>query len=105
MLGWYLDILLGYLIRSLVRFIRMRRSENWPVVNGVILSATCPPTHYGGPVAEFGYNYIRSGEYYSGVHRTPFMLRSSAEYYVNQIVVGAQIGVRIKPTQTSFSYC
>jgi len=53
---------------------------------------------YGGPVAELGYTYIYEGEYYSGIHRKAFMLRSSAENYVSQIHIGSQIPVRVKPT-------
>jgi hypothetical protein len=97
--GWYLDILVGYHIRSLLRFVNVRRSEKWPVVVGAISSVTCPPAPYGGPIAAFGYTYIHSGHYYSGQHNKGFLLKSSAEDYVGRFVVGTQIGVRVKPLQ------
>jgi hypothetical protein len=103
MIGWYFDIVVGFLIRTVVRLVKIRSSETWPVENGTISSATCPPGVYGGPVAELGYSYIHKGEYYSGVHRKAFMLRGSAEDYVSQIVIGSQIVVRVKPTQPQTS--
>ena len=103
MIGWYFDIVVGFLIRTVVRFVRIRSSETWPVEKGTISSATCPLAAYGGPVAELVYTYIHKGEYYSGVHRKAFMLRGSAEDFVSKIVIGSQIAVRVKPTQPETS--
>ena len=103
MIGWYFDIVVGFLIRTVVRFVKIRSSETWPVEKGTISSARCPPAVYGGPVAELGYTYIHKGEYYSGVHGKAFMLRGSAEDYVSRIVIGSQIAVRVKPTQPETS--
>ena len=103
MIGWYFDIVIGFLIRTVVRFVTLRSSKTWPVEKGTISSAVCPPAVYGGPVAELGYTYIHKGEYYSGVHRKAFMLRGSAEDYVSRITIGSQIAVRVKPTQTETS--
>ena len=103
MIGWYFDVVVGYLIRTVVRFVKIRRSETWLIERATISSVTCPPAVYGGPVAELGYTYIHNGEYYSGVHRKAFILKSSAENYVAQIHIGAQIAVRIKPTQQETS--
>ena len=103
MIGWYFDIVVGFLIRTVVRFVKIRSSNTWPVEKGTISSAACPTAVYGGPVAELGYTYIHKGEYYSGVHRKAFMLRGSAEDYVSQIVIGSQIAVRVKPSQPETS--
>jgi len=98
MIGWYFDVVIGFLVRTVIRFVRLRSSEAWPVEKGTVSAATCPAAVYGGPVAELGYTYIYEGEYYSGIHRKAFMLRSSAENYVSQIHIGSQIPVRVKPT-------
>ena len=98
MIGWYFDVLVGFLIRTLIRFVRLRSSVAWPVESATISSATCPAPSYGGPVAELGYTYIHKGEYYSGVHTRAFMVRSSAEDYISRIHIGSQIPVRVKPT-------
>jgi hypothetical protein len=103
MIGWYLDIIVGYLLRTLVRFIKMRQSEGWPVEKGTISSAICPQASYGGPVAEVAYTYIHKGEYYSGLHTKAFILKGSAEDYVGQIPIGAEIPVRVKPTHPEAS--
>jgi hypothetical protein len=97
MIGWYFDIVVGFLIRTVTRFVKLRRSEGWPVENGTISSATCPAGMYGGPVAELGYTYIHNGEYYSGLYRKAFMLKSSAEDYVSKIHIGSVTEVRSKP--------
>jgi hypothetical protein len=31
MIGWYFDIVVGFLIRAVVRFVKIRSSETWPV--------------------------------------------------------------------------
>ena|SRR5438552_10369453 len=103
MIGWYFDVVVGFLIRTVIRFVKLRSSEAWPVERGTISATTCPAAVYGGPVAELGYTYVYKGEYYSGVHRKAFMLTSSAEDYVSQIHVGSQIAVRVKPTHPETS--
>ena len=103
LLGWYFDILVGYLIRTLMRFIRMRRSSEWPTENGTVSSVTCPPASYGGPVAEIGYTYTHKGEYYSGVHTQGFLLRDSATEDADQFVLGAQVPLRVNPVRPETS--
>lgn len=99
MIGWYFDVVVGFLIRTVIRFVKLRSSETWPVENGTIVAATCPTATYGGPVAELGYTYIHNGEYYSGVHTKAFMLKGSAEDHISKIQIGSQIAVRVKPTR------
>jgi hypothetical protein len=103
MFGWYFDVVLGFLIRSVISLIKLRSSEAWPVEKGTILTAICPGAVYGGPVAELVYTYIHKGEYYSGLYRKPFMLKSSAESYVSKILIGSQIAVRVKPNDPETS--
>jgi hypothetical protein len=62
MLGWYIDIVIGYFIRTLVRFFRIRRSETWPVEKAVVSSVSCPKFAYGGPYGELGYTYTTKGD-------------------------------------------
>jgi hypothetical protein len=81
MLGWYLDVLLGYAIRSRVRFVRTLQSAKWPIEKGTVSSAICATAVYGGHVAEIGYTYIYNGEYYSGIHTKAFLLRDSARHF------------------------
>ena len=103
MIGWYFDVVIGYLIRTLVRLVRVRRSETWPMERGKLLSVTSRPYSYGGPVAEFQYTYVHNGEYYAGVHTKAFMLRSSAENYAGRFPAGTVIPVRVNPTKPDIS--
>ena len=97
MLGWYLDVLVSYLIRTLVRLVRTLQSKRWNVEKATVSSAVCPVAVAGGPVAEVGYTYIYDGEYYSGIYTKGFLLKDSAQEYVNGIVLGAEIPVRVNP--------
>jgi hypothetical protein len=54
MIGWYFDVVVGFLIHTVIRFVKLRSSEAWPVEKGTISAATCPAAVYGGPVAELG---------------------------------------------------
>ena len=103
MMGWYLDVLIGYLMRTVVRLFRTWRSKKWPIEKGTISSTTCPTQPIGGPVAEIGYTYIHNGEYYSGVYRKAFLLTGSAKDYVHQFLVGTEIYLRVNPTQPETS--
>ena len=103
MVGWYFDVVVGFLIRTVTRLVKLRSSEEWPVEKGTISAATCPAAVYGGPVAELVYTYIHKGEYYSGLYRKAFMLKSSAENYVSKVVIGSQIAVRVKPADPETS--
>jgi len=102
-MGWYLDIVVGYLIRSVIRFVRTWRGKKWPIEKGTISRTTCPLQPIGGPVAEIGYTYIHNGEYYSGVYRKAFLSSGSAKAYIDQFVLGTEIYLRVNPTQPKTS--
>ena len=42
MIGWFSDVVVGFVISAVVRFIKIRSSEAWPVEKGTISGATCP---------------------------------------------------------------
>jgi|SRR5271166_5853809 len=103
MIGWYLDVLVGYLIRTVIRFVRTLQSAKWPTEKGTVSSTTCPTAIVGGPVAEIGYTYVHDGEYYSGDHRKAFLLTGSVKDYVDQFVLGAQVYLRVNLAQPETS--
>jgi hypothetical protein len=59
--GWYLDILVGYLIWILVRTVKARGSEHWPVEKALITGSSCAHAAYGGPVDEITYTFPSRG--------------------------------------------
>ncbi len=102
-MGWFLDIIIGYLIRSSIRLFRLIKSSNWPVERGTVTSSTCASS-YGGPVSEITYTYIHAGEYYSGFHQQPFLSLNSAENYTAKFQPGSMIAVRINPRTPATSF-
>ncbi len=101
--GWYVDILVGYLIRILIRTVKARGSDHWPIEKAKITGSRCDGAAYGGPVAEVTYAYHREGEYCSGMHREPFLLVGSAEEYVARFREGGDVIVRVKPGEPEVS--
>jgi hypothetical protein len=49
MVGWYLDVLVGYLIRIVIRMMKARGSGTWPVEKGTVTGSSCDAAPYGGP--------------------------------------------------------
>jgi hypothetical protein len=102
-LGWYLDEIIGYIVRSIIRFVKVRQSAGWPVGTGTVSSSR---TKYGpgGHVAEVIYAYTHQGEYYGGTYRRPFFFGSSAEHYLQRFTPESSIEIRIKPGQPEISF-
>ena len=92
-----------YLIRLVIRMVKARASDTWPVVKGTVSTSNCPPASYGGPVAEVVYTYIHEGSYFSAIHRKPFLLHASAQDYAAQFPTGSDIIARVKPGQPETS--
>jgi hypothetical protein len=103
MAGWYLDILIGYLIRSIIHLVKLHRSESWLFEHAVVSGARCPPAQYGGPVAQVRYTYRHAGSYYAGSHREPFLLQSSAEEYAARFIIGNHVVIRVDPKRPEIS--
>jgi hypothetical protein len=103
MLGWYFDLVIGYLIRTVIRMVKTRGSDFWTVEKGLVSASTCPAATYGGPVAEVSYTYNYEGGYFAGIHQKPFILRGSAEDYAAQFPAGSEVFVRVKPEQPQTS--
>ena len=101
-MGWFLDVIIGYLIRSSIRLFRLSKGSSWPVERGTVTSSACSGS-YGGPVGEITYTYTHAGEYYSGFHQQPFLARNSAENYVAKFPPGSMIAVSINPAAPEVS--
>jgi|HubBroStandDraft_1064217.scaffolds.fasta_scaffold54895_1 hypothetical protein len=102
MVGWYLEVVVGYLIRIVIRAVRARGSSTWPLEKATVSDSRCPVAPYGGPVAEVGYTYTHEGRYFAGVHRMP-LLRGSAEDYVARFPASSDVVIRVKPGEPEVS--
>jgi len=103
MVGWYLDVIVGYLIRLVIRLVKAHGTDAWPVEKAKVSASSCPPAPYGGPFAEVCYTYVHEGGYFSGIHRRGFILRSSAEDYAARFPTDSGMIVRLKPRQPETS--
>jgi hypothetical protein len=96
MAGWFLDIIVGHLIRTVIHLFKSRGSHQWPKQNATVLSSRMLGG-YGGPVAEVIYSYTHQGRYCSGQYKKPFMSSDSAKRFVAGFPKRTQIVVRVKP--------
>src|ERR1039458_2217092 len=95
--GWFLDIFIEYLFRVVVRFLKTRGTDTWPVVKATVTSSDCPTASFGCPITEVHYKYVVDGELYTGTHEKAFILLSSGEHYARQLAAGADLCVRLNP--------
>jgi hypothetical protein len=98
LLGWHFDVILGYLIRSLIHFLKFRGAADWAREKATVSSSKAEGL-YGGHVAEVSYIYVRDGGYFAGTYERPFLLQSSAEDYAARFWQGSQLIIRLKPAQ------
>jgi|SRR5271166_6141205 len=101
--GWYMDILVGYLIRILIGIVKARGSDHRLVEKAQITGSRCDGAGFGGPVGEVTYAFHHQGEFCSGMHREPFLLRSSADDYISRFTTGSDVIVRVKPGEPEVS--
>jgi hypothetical protein len=102
MLGWFADIFLGYVIRTVIHLFKSRGSRQWPKENGTVLVSSTT-SGYGGPVADIIYSYTHKGRYCSGRHQKPFLSSGSAKRYVAGLPKETPIVVRVKPGDATTS--
>lgn len=103
MLGWYIDEIVGYILRTIIRLFKAHQSAGWPVETGKVSSSRVE-YGFGGHVAEVIYTYIHEGEYYGGTYRRPFFFGSSAKDYLDRFESGSDIATRVKPGEPEISF-
>jgi len=100
--GFFLVIIVEYLIRVTGRAIKRRWSRSWPTTKATIVSATHDKTS-SCDLAEVVYAYHFNGERYSGRNKKPFLFSSNAEIYVRDFPPGTEFTVRVKPDHPEVS--
>jgi hypothetical protein len=103
MLGWYLDIIVGYIVRITMRTIKGRGSGRWPLQRAKSTGSNCEYSPYGGQVAEVTYTWNRGENYFSGAHKEPFLLHRSAVEYAARFPMGGDLIIRVKPSNPEVS--
>ena len=95
--GLVLDIIVEYLVRIGIRFIRACPVRVWPTKQAEIMSAGYRPGGFGCAVADLSYKYSFSGKLYVGTNANPFMWTSSAKDYSGHYSRGDKVVVRVNP--------
>jgi hypothetical protein len=103
MLGWYLDVLIEYLFRALIRVVRLMRSKSWPITKAKLLNVECPPAPYGCTVVVLTFEYCVADRKYSGIHKKPFLFTTSGEIYVSDLKKVQDLRVRVDPQDPSIA--
>ncbi len=96
-MGLFLDIWLAYAFKTLVRFLRMRGSDKWPLKVATVSSATSTHGVFGCSTAEVVYIYDIEGSAFGAIDEKPFTSPLSAEQYANRFAPGDRLMVRTKP--------
>lgn len=102
--GWFLDVIVEYLYRVIVRVIRTRGIAHWRTVEATVNGSACPSATYGCHVAEVCYEFRLDGEPYTGIDEKPFIFHDSCESYAERFSPGVEIVIRLKPGDPSVSY-
>jgi uncharacterized protein DUF3592 len=100
--GFFLYILVEYLIRVTGRAIKRRRSRDWPTAKATVVSSRYDKTSSCN-LTEVVYTYRSNGEPYSGMDKKPFWFSSNAEIYIRDLPPGAAFTVRVKPSHQEIS--
>ena len=93
-----IDWILEYYISIAIRWIKERRSSEWPVVEGKVHASAASGVH-----AKVVYTYFADGERYTGEHTRRFWFAESAEAYAALFEPMRKLPVRYKVGQAEKS--
>jgi hypothetical protein len=102
MAGFFLNIIVEYLIRVTGRAIKRRRSRDWPTAKATVAGSRHDKTSSCN-LTEVVYTYRFNGEPYSGMDKKPFWFSSNAEIYIRDLPPGTEFTVRVKPNKPEVS--
>jgi hypothetical protein len=94
----WIDVLIAYLIRVLIRATKLLRGHSWPASKATLMSAIVE-----GKNGAVYYKYSVDGENYADVDVKPFLWPGSAEIYVRKFRREDELTVRVKPGHPSVS--
>ena len=100
--GWFLDVLIAYLVRVIARSFIALRSREWATCRAAVISSGCPDV-FGCEAVEVKYAYSVNGHRYAGVDTKPFLSKQIAKINAEEFSPGKEITVRYKPDDPSVS--
>ncbi len=87
-----------YLLSTVVRWIKERRSSDWPVTRGTVYTSTS-----SGLTAQVVYTYIANGQRYTGEHTRSFWFTDSARTYAELFAPSTTVTIRYRAGQAEIS--
>jgi hypothetical protein len=102
--GWFLDVIVEYLYRVIVRAVKTRGIAHWRTVKAIVNDSACLSATLGCHVAEVYYEFRPDGEIYTGIDEKPFIFNDSCKSYAGRFSKGVEIVIRLKPGDPSVSY-
>jgi hypothetical protein len=99
--GFFLDIIVEYLIRAIGRATKRRWSRDWPTTKATVVSSNHKTSSCN--LTEVVYAYRFNGERYSGMNKKPFWFSIHAEIYIRDLPPGTEFIVRVKPNHPEVS--
>jgi hypothetical protein len=98
--GLVVDVVIAYLIKSVLRLRRAWGSSKWPVVQAKVDSSW----RDGGwvwncPTAEVAYTYGFQGQTFSAIDSKPFFVEASVKERLERYRVGEAVRARVNPAQ------
>jgi hypothetical protein len=103
MLGWFLDDIVVFRFRTILRYVRQVRSRNWPVASGTVEESRCVECAMY-PSAQLVYSYTVLGKGHSGTYKRGFWYRSSAKRYASRFTPSSRLVVRYRPDVPAESF-
>jgi len=102
--GYFVDVFIVYLFKTIARALKKRRSEGWPVAKGTVLTAGFQSPGFGCDTSEVVYTIVVNGKKYTGMHEKPFLMIESAKDYASHFLAGQEIVVRYNPVDPTASF-
>ena len=84
--GLFLDIWIEYLVRVVIRGVRLLLTKDWPVRNAKVLNAECAAGGFGCTVVTVYYEYSVEGAKYGGICEKPCLTSTSGGIYVEDLL-------------------
>jgi Protein of unknown function (DUF3592) len=102
--GWFVDVYVEYLVRTILLLVKRLRTRGWQVTDARVTDSSCLRADYGCHVADAQYDYAIDGAEYSGIHEKPFIFLASGEAYARRLSSGLTIQVKYDAKEPTNSF-
>jgi hypothetical protein len=103
MAGFVIDIIIEFIFRTIVNFIRRIGTSKWPVVTAIVSESERRKPGMGCVVIIIRYKYRNAEMRYEGTYKQPFIFRNYADAYLRRFPGGSEFPVLVSPKHPSYS--